>query len=224
MLRRGALLAVFWALVPARADACMCAPKQPCDGFWTAEVVFIGRAESVTNRGGDQVSRFVVQEWLRGERPVGDITIHSRGVGGSCDYDFKHSVRYLVHGSRRPDGTWSAFICGGTLPLDQATDALRYIREALANPGAGGVSGTAFQARSSRMVADARVFLRTPQRELVARTDAEGRFAFTAVPPGEYTLVLETPPGLGSAVPQRVGVGKNSCATVYVQVSPLPRQ
>ena len=67
------------------------------------------------------MTRFVVEEWLRGERVGPGITTVSRGIGGSCDYGFDQGTRYLVHANRRPDGEWNVFLCGGTAPLAQAT-------------------------------------------------------------------------------------------------------
>ncbi len=221
MVKRTLLILIALAafFTPEAAHACSCAKLRPCWTFWTADVVFIGRAQSVVQKTpGDQVARFVVEEWLRGEKVGSEITTISRGIGGSCDYGFDQGTRYLVHASRRPDGTWSVSLCGGTAPIEQAADDLKYIRDALAHPGPGTVTGMAIlnidqgERKLSRPIGDARVVLQSSRQEWTTRTDKEGSYRFEAVPPGDYTLMVEAPTGHQPIKPKRIAVGKDACA------------
>ncbi len=109
--------------LPTRAH---CAPLSPCHTFWMADTVFIGRAQSVVEKTrGNQVTRLVVEEWLRGARFQGEVTTYSYGVGGSCDFGFKQGSRYLVHATKDADGAWKVSLCGGTGLLDQSEGPLR---------------------------------------------------------------------------------------------------
>ena len=65
-----AFLALTALAIPDAVYACSCALRSPCDTFWTADLVFIGRTQSVVEkRRGDQVTRFVVEEWLQQTKP-----------------------------------------------------------------------------------------------------------------------------------------------------------
>jgi hypothetical protein len=68
-----------------------------------------------------------VEESFRG--PAGGVVeIVARGIGGSCAYAFVHGTRYLVFARRVPDGTLRAFFCDPTAPVDQAGEALAFLR------------------------------------------------------------------------------------------------
>ncbi len=206
-------------LVPDPADACSCALLSPCHTFWMADTVFIGHAQSVVEKTrGNQVTRFVVEEWLRGERVGAEMTTTSYGVGGSCDYGFQQGVKYLVHASKRADGSWSVFLCGGTAPIEQAADALRYIRAALAHPGEGRLSGFAFVdidpgtgVKSGPSISNVRLVLRGANRELMTRTGPDGTYRFEAVPPGDFILTVELPPDYTPVPPKHLAIGKDAC-------------
>jgi hypothetical protein len=214
------LIALAALFTPEAAQACSCDERSPCSTFWTADVVFIGRAQSaVSKTRGHQETRFVVEEWLRGEKVGSELTTISRGIGGSCDYGlFDQGTRYLVHANKRPDGTWGVFLCGGTALLAQATNDLKYIRESLAHPGPGNVRGIAIlnidqgERKLSRPVADARVVLRSSSEEKTTRTDKEGIFRFEAVPAGDYTLMVEATAASQAVKPKRIAVGRDACA------------
>ena len=75
MVKRVVLGLLATLLFPYPADACSCAPLSPCHTFWMADTVFIGRAQSVVEKTrGNQVTRLVVEEWLRGERVGAEVT------------------------------------------------------------------------------------------------------------------------------------------------------
>ena len=201
MVKRLLVILLAALFLPDAAHACSCAKLSPCSTLWTADAVFIGRAQSVVEkRRGHQVTRFVVEEWLRGERVGAELTTFSCGIGGSCDYGFEQGTRYLVHASRRADATWSVSLCGGTAPLAQATDDLKYIRDALAHPGPGTVTGIAIlnidqgERKLSRSIADARVVLRSSREERTTRTDKEGNFRVRGCAGRGYTLTWRLRP------------------------------
>jgi hypothetical protein len=205
--------------IPDAAHACSCDRLAACQTFWTSDVVFIGRAHRVLKTpGGAQEARIVVDEWLRGQRVGAELTIFSYGVGASCDYGFTEGTRYLVHATKRPAGTWGASLCGGTAPVAEATADLKYIRDALEHSGDGTLSGYAFVDINPREgvqtgppISDARLVLRSSRGELTARTGKEGNYRFEAVPAGEYTLVVELPPGHKPVPPKRIVMGKGAC-------------
>jgi hypothetical protein len=109
------------------ADACTCAMRPVSVAFWDADLVFVGQAHVIPLGRGAQRARFRVEEMFRGpSRRVVDIV--ARGIGGSCAYAFTHGTRYLVFASRQPDGTYAAFYCNPTAPVDEAAEAIRFAR------------------------------------------------------------------------------------------------
>ena len=219
MGRRVILVLLATLLVPDPADACGCAQLSPCHTFWMADTVFIGRAQSVVEKTrGNQVTRLVVEEWLRGARIQGELTTYSYGVGGSCDFGFKEGSRYLVHATKDADGAWKVSLCGGTDLLDQSEGPLKYIRDALAHPGEGTLSGFAFVdidpgkgVKSGPAISNVRLVLRGSNRELTTRTDLKGTYRFEMVPPGDYTLTVELPRDYTPVPPKHVAIGKGAC-------------
>lgn len=219
MVKRILLILLAIVGIPDAAHSCSCAKSAPCETLWTSDLVFIGRPLTVLQSApGAQEARFVVDEWLRGQRVGSELTIFSYGVGGSCDYGFAEGTRYLVYATKRPEGTWRAFLCSGTAPLERATADLKYIRDALEHPGEGALSGNAFididpgeGVRSGPPISNARLFLRSSRRKLTTQTSKEGNYYFEAVPAGEYTLVVELPSGHEPVSPKRIVVGKGAC-------------
>ncbi len=219
--RHGLILAIVLvsACIPDAAHACSCDRLAACAAFWTSDVVFIGRAERVVKKpGGAQEARLVVDEWLRGQRAGSELTILSYGVGGSCDFGFDEGTRYLVHATKRA-GRWAVSLCGGTAPVAEATADLKYIRDALAHPGDGTLSGSAFVdidpgegVKTGPPIANARLLLRSSSgRELTTQTGKEGNYRFEAVPAGEYALVVQLPSGHEPVPPKRIVVGRGAC-------------
>jgi hypothetical protein len=227
MVKRVVLALLATLCVSSPADACECPKFSACQTFWTAETVFIGRAQSVVQiASGTLVTRLVVEEWLRGERVGAELTTTSYGVGGSCEYGFQQGVRYLVHSSRRADRTWSVFLCGGTAPIEQAAGDLKYIRDALAHTGDGTFSVHSFvdidpgkAVKAGPPPVGARLVLRTPGRELRGAIEQNGTYRFGAVPAGEYTLTVELPSDYTPVPPSHVVIGKGACLIQLVSVT-----
>ena len=136
IIRVAILFSVALAFFVRSACACTCAMRPVSVAFWEADRVFTGRAEVTPLGPGAQRTRFRVEESFRG--PGGVVEIVSRGIGGSCAYAFVHGTRYLVYARRAPDGTWRAFFCDPTAPIDQAGDGLAFARRATRDGRRGG--------------------------------------------------------------------------------------
>ena len=187
--------------------------------------MFIGNVERIaTPAPGTEEVTFSVEKWLRGEKVKTDVTIVSRGVGGSCDYDFDQT-QYLVFAYKTPDGSWKARLCGGTARLDSeyGRQTLREINEVLGSRASGQVSGSvAFDDNQTELVFPGRpmaattVRLRNEARVFTAKTDSRGDFQFSRVPPGSYVLVAELPPNAAPVPPIQVVVGAKACVRRYI--------
>ena len=127
MFRVAILCLVALASLVGPAFACTCAMRTAAVAFSEADRVFTGRAEVSPLGPGAQRARFRVEESFRG--PAGGVVeIVARGIGGSCAYAFVHGTRYLVFARRAPDGTWKAFFCDPTAPMDRSGEALAFLR------------------------------------------------------------------------------------------------
>jgi hypothetical protein len=226
---RGPLIFAFivasFVAAASPAHACDCAGLPTCANLWDSDLVFIGTVERIaTPVPGTEEVTLNVEKWLRGEKVSTQVVIVSRGVGVSCDYNFEQT-RYLVFAYKAADGSWKSRLCGGTAPLDSAhgKQTLREINEALSSRAPGQVSGSvAFDENRTEFVspdtpiAATTVRLRNEARVLTAKTDREGAFQFSRVPPGSYVLVAELPPDAAPVPPIQVVVGANACVRRYI--------
>lgn len=216
----GFIMAIASAIGASPAHACDCAGLPTCANLWDSNLVFIGNVERIaTPVPGTEEVTLSVEKWLRGEKVETEVTIVSRGVGVSCDYNFEQT-RYLVFAYKATDGSWKARLCGGTAPLtsEYGRQTLREINEVLTSRASGQVSGNvAFDENHTELVfpdtpiAAATVRLRNEARVLTAKTDRRGDFQFSRVPPGTYVLVAELPPDAAPVPPIQVVVGAKAC-------------
>jgi hypothetical protein len=126
-VRAAILSAMTIVAFPGPALACTCAMRPATVAFHEVDLVFTGRAEVTRLGPGAQRARFRVEEHFRG--PAARVVeIVARGIGGSCAYAFLEGTRYLVFARRARDGTWSAFFCDPSAPVDQAGEDLTYVR------------------------------------------------------------------------------------------------
>ena len=127
-----------------------------------------------------------------------------------------------MHATKDADGAWKVSLCGGTGLLDQSEGPLKYIRDALAHPGEGTLSGFAFVdidpgtgVKSGPAISNVRLVLRGSNRELTTRTDLKGTYRFEMVPPGDYTLTVELPRDYTPVPPKHVAIGKGACGNHF---------
>ena len=215
-IRAVVLLLALLVLAPAQAEACSCVVGVPlCEMFWKRDVVFAGEVLDVTtipNAEGflpDRLVRLRVLESWRGA--VGNTVELTTGSGaGDCGYGFKRGVRYLVyaHGSV---GALRTSVCSGTRPLAEAGDDLAYLKTALKPTAAGRIFGTVqYQptqeddSQPARPLANYRVELSGGGKTRTASTGTDGRYEFTGVAAGHYTIRLDVPSGEHASGPREV--------------------
>ena len=224
LLSLAAAVAVLVNASPARACDCFAFPT--CATFWDAGLAFVGRVERIaTPVPGREEATFAIEEWLRGESVKTNLTIVSHGVGYSCEYAFKPSTRYIVFANKAADGSWKAFLCGGTTPLNSphGKSVMKEIRQALGSRQPGQVSGSvafdedpAERIMPGAPITRALVALQNERSTITTRTDEQGEFRFVRVPQGRYSLSVAVPPTAVEVSPTHVVVGARACVQRYI--------
>lgn len=223
----GVLLALLYASSPDLAAACDCFGQPTCATTWNADLVFVGTATRVSAPSARvEDTEFTIEEWLRGKQVDAKVTLHSEGIGFSCDYDFTQGVKYLVMAQRR-GGVWTAVLCGGTRPFPSAASDVNEIRNTVRSRASGTVSGEVFfdafpdeRIGGSVPIVGAAVTLRAGDNQLSVVTDAKGAFRLTRVPPGNYELIVNVPSNATPVPSQHLVVGANACIRRYIFSDP----
>ena len=147
---------VLLILAATVATAASAQTVAPCEAYWNAAAVLVGRVESVKRKGADRVLSLVVVDPFRGvsSRRFDAVLIVPRS--GSC-LSFTPASEYVIYAERRvPDGAWVVNACGRTRPMDDAGADVEYARAVRQGTAASGyVTGhvsVGFRTITSRLV------------------------------------------------------------------------
>jgi hypothetical protein len=202
-----ALLLVLALLLlhPDRADACSCAEAgPPCQAFWKVDAVFTGvvteiaeapRSSAMDDIGGNRLVTFLVEERFRGV-DAGWIQVRTGSRGGDCGFRFAVGERYIVYASRTRDREHlTTSTCRRTKHFSEANDDIVYAR-AVTEPSKpatlifGNVTlddngeATPMASLPVRALGDGR---------FETRTDREGNYRFSNLPPATYVVAVDLP-------------------------------
>lgn len=223
-------------LLPASIQACSCAGSGlPCQAFWSAEAVFSGEVEKISETSVDMSTskdrkfifqqnlvRFAVSEKFRGISGDSVEIITGRG-GGDCGYKFEVGQSYLVYAYKNPKtGKLGTGICTRTQLLSKAGEDLEYFRS-LKNAELG---STIYGKVLKRFVfkegetykepvplANIPITLEGESGILDTFTDEKGEYRLNGLLPGEYKVRLKTPEGLWTYEEEnKVKVSNKGCA------------
>lgn len=207
-----------------------CSDAPACASAWRPYVsaVFLGRAFETRTEDVPIVLdgkkaltdalyvKFDVEESFRG---VAEKSVTVVSGGDLCGFPFSKGHEYLVYGRRLESGLIYVSICAGTKWKKEAAEDLEYLRGLPTAPHGATVYGTAFRYREQRnprypmalrpgTAASGQVIeVHGPDRNYKVSVDAQGKFAISQLPPGRYTVVLESdekvisnPPHLSTTV------------------------
>jgi hypothetical protein len=157
--------------------------------------------------------------------------------GDLCGYPFSKGHEYLVYGRRLQNGEIYVSISSGTKWKKEANEDLKYLRGLSTAPSGARIYGTVFRyneptnprimaIRGGTAAAGQKIAFRGSQKNYEVAVDAQGKFEIPAIPPGRYTIVLEshetvnmTPPHL----PTTFDLVDKACARFNFWIDPFAK-
>jgi hypothetical protein len=215
-----ATLALVLSLRAAESDACSCPSSGvPCEAAWRADAVIAGIVRSVdtidhVELGAPHQSRLikfeVEQSFVNGKPGIVELTTGTDS--GDCGYRFVVGKRYLVYALNQAPGRLFTSSCSRTRPLEAAAEDLAYL--ATVSQRALGARVFGRVTRLHRDPFERQLIDYGPLANVVVRvrgtsfsrdvsTDKHGRYEFSGVTPGTFTLTLVPPPGFDDGVLER---------------------
>jgi hypothetical protein len=213
------------SLTTVRAQNCCAQVATPCEAYWNASAVFVGRVETVKRVGANRLVSFTVIDALRGVT-ASTLDVSTEPAGQRCSLSFRTGREYIVYAARSEGGALTTSRCLRTRDVEDAGADLAYARDVKqGSAGPGQVTGRvmvvprdlAGKAAGSPMpLPDITV---TVARDGVAEsiaTDRAGDFRVENRGPGTYRVSVTVPERFFSdAPPSLVALGDGrSCAHV----------
>jgi len=218
-----------------------------CESAWRPHIsaVFLGRAVDVRKEDvpilldGEKTLTerlnvtFEVQESYVG---VQEKSVIVTSGGDLCGYPFDKGHEYLVYGRRLQNGEIYVSISSGTKSKKDATEDLKYLRGLSMAPSGARIYGTVFRysepsnprtmIRKGTAAVGQKIAIHGEQKIYEVAVDARGQFEIPAIPPGRYTIVLEsdetvniTPPHL----PTTFDLVDKACARFSFWLDPFAK-
>lgn len=125
-------------------------------------------------------------------------------TGALCGYNFKQGQRYFVYAKRDKEGKLTEWLCGPTVPLEQAARDLRFAEEIMGGVKGARIVGAVVQ-HERRDVKDYGTKSPVPGVEVVLEragqpflktvTNGEGEYEFRDLQPDAYHVRVVPPAG-----------------------------
>jgi hypothetical protein len=185
-----------------------------CESAWRPHIsaVFLGRAVEVRKEDvpilldGEKALTerlhvtFEVEESYIG---VQEKSVIVTSGGDLCGLPFSKGHEYLVYGRRLQNGDIYVSISSGTKWKKEANKDLKYLRGLSTASSGARIYGTVFRyneptnprikaIRRGTAAVGQKITIRGSQKNYEVAVDAEGKFEIPAIPPGRYTIVLES--------------------------------
>ena len=198
------------------ASACSCRGRasfgknfQPCAAYWTAEAVFIGRAEKITVEDWEMKVEFSVERAIRGVGGAKTVEIFTSSNTAACGYPFERGATYFVYGRRGSNGKLTEGLCGPTVLLEKAQPDLEYAKEIEAGKNGSRIYGYVYENRRENQqalaayvpLAGIEVVIQSGKKSFKTVTGADGFYVFKNAPPGIYRVTAKLPEGLREIAP-----------------------
>jgi hypothetical protein len=184
-----------------------------CESAWqpTISAVFLGRAAEIREEevpillDGEKALTgrlFVTFEVEEGYIGVPEKTVTVTSGGDLCGYPFYKGDEYLVYGRRLQTGEIYVSSCSSTKWKSEAAEDLKYLRTLSTAAHGGTIYGTAFRykdpenprmmLRRGTAATGQKISIRGPNQDYEVVVDARGKFTISALPPGRYTVLVNS--------------------------------
>ena len=222
------LLCPFLAPFVSESAACSCVERSPCQTFAAASAVFVGDVISVQQGATEVVARLQVRHVWKGQLDE-IVSVRGGSSGSSCDVHFEVGQRRLVFAGGAA-GSLSTWLCagGGVLPAAAPLPNLPPVPGRLS----GQVADIPFEgiARNRKdgsdpavPVTSGRIWFDTPSGRRETTIEADGRFKFDNVDPGEGTLQADVGPAYEARGTDFRLEDITDCEEVFVLARPAGR-
>ncbi len=229
------ILAFLIGLACAAPAQCTNKPFAPCKLYETADAVFIGVVKEVSYSKpfdeGAGLSRIIlrkkeilltIKESFKGlaekqrEITVTITQIQKRSQSGelafekyvdvNCPFDeFAQDETYLVFAKRKSTERKSIFFADDAIPIEQADNAVTYIRNRVAGNPSTMLYGLVirkirplhdFGDMLKRPIRNIKVEIQSETRRFTTTTDERGNYLFSGIPPNDYFIKCDLPENL----------------------------
>jgi 5-hydroxyisourate hydrolase-like protein (transthyretin family) len=218
-----------------QAIACSCAgDARPCEAYGDASAIFVGTVTLSTNitvkEGGHEFTKrkvhFHVDRALKNVE-AGDIEVVTNWGEAACGYPFRLGGQYLVYAYSDGNKMLATGICNRTRPLSEAAPDLEYISGRSKAPPGGTIFGEVGFRRGDEYpwppVKDARLLFAGP-KQFEGKTDTDGKYSISGIPPGKYKVRVDLPAGLSIYNPaEELEVHDRGCRQVVFLAEPDTR-
>ncbi len=219
-----------------------------CESAWRPHIsaVFLGRAVDVRKEDVpillDGEKALTERLHVTIEVEEGYIAVQEKSVivtsgGDLCGFPFSKGHEYLVYGRRLQNGEIYVSISSGTKSKKEAAEDLKYLRGLSTAPSGARIYGTVYRyseptnprvmIRKGTAAVGQKIAIRGTQKNYEVAVDAQGKFEISTIPPGRYTVVLESdktvwirPPHL----PTTFDLVDKGCARLNFWIDPFEKK
>ena len=204
---------------------CCASAAVPCQAYWNASAVFVGRVESINRLGTTRRVTFTVLDGLRGVT-ASTLEVLTEPAGQRCSLSFRVGHEYIVYAARSEGGALTTSRCLRTRDVEDAGADLAYARDVKqGSAGVGQISGrvvvvprdlTGNAAGPPMPLPDIAVIVARDGVAENMETDPAGDFRVDSRGPGTYRVSITVPERFYSDAPSSlVTLGdQRSCAHV----------
>lgn len=220
-----------------------------CESAWHPNInaVFLGRAAAIRKEDvpilldGEKALTerlfvtFEVEEAFLG---VTEKTVSVTSGGDLCGFPFSRGNEYLIYGRRLPSGEVYVSICSATKWKKEAAEDLKYLRDLANAPRGGTIYGTAFRfkapenprskaLRGGHPATGQSIEIHGPDQNYEVIVDAQGKFTISPLPPGLYTVSVNSDGAVTTSRPQQsstIDLADKGCARFNFWIDPFAKK
>ena len=116
---------------------CCASAEVPCQAYWNASAVFVGRVERIKRVGTARLVSFTVLDGFRGVT-ASTLEVSAEPAGQRCGLSFRIGHEYIVYAARSEGGTLTTSRCLRTRDVEDAGADVAFARDVTQGSAAAG--------------------------------------------------------------------------------------